>query len=228
MQQKWWEYYAVRYFAGTVVGAVIIAFLAKDEPYKVLLPERIVASLTGDFFGVGLAAALGFSFCYVASSPMLTLHAARAHLGRKAFPKHPWWFRASVLIPFVVAQVMSVRFPYRVAWTAGLLIGAQIWLIVLAVATKFHDIEEFYRDLAKARGVNDNGARTEFIESYRHLREHGNAVSIVILEFVLTFALVSATSRRMALAVVFLWLLPSVFAWALGSVMERRLAENPL
>ncbi|MGE0865036.1 MAG: hypothetical protein AB7P34_14155 [Vicinamibacterales bacterium] len=39
MNSKWWEYYAVRYLVGTVVGAVIVAFLNghPGSPYEARL-----------------------------------------------------------------------------------------------------------------------------------------------------------------------------------------------
>ena len=43
---------------------------------------------------------------------------------------------------------------------------------------------DFYDRLAQKRAKN-----TEYVESYKHLREHGNSVSIVVFELLLAFVL---------------------------------------
>ena len=81
MENKWWEYYAVRYFVGTVVGSVLVAVL-NTEPGSPFYGRVAIVGNSNEatFLGVGLVAALGFAFCYIASSPVLTLHTTRAHL----------------------------------------------------------------------------------------------------------------------------------------------------
>jgi len=57
------------------------------------------------------------------------------------------------------------------------------------MSNKFVAIRQFYRNLSLARIAAD--AR-DYVESYRHLREHGNAYSIIILEFILAPAVMAA------------------------------------
>jgi hypothetical protein len=81
MDNKWWEYYAIRYFVGTVVGAGIVAYLnyAPGSPFEAAL-LALSDFKDATFTGVSLFAAIGFAFCYVASAPILLLHATREHL----------------------------------------------------------------------------------------------------------------------------------------------------
>ncbi len=235
MESKWWEYYAVRYFVGTVIGASIVAFLNSHQgsPFKDSV-TIIANSREATFLGVGLVAALGFAFCYVASSPMLTLHATRAHLRLTTIRHSIWRSSFSLTISVGIATVVLWQFlPPIAAAASGFVIGSQLSLVFLAMTTWFSVIESFYRELADARGSavvtkEQSPAGWEYVTSYRHLREHGNAVSIVILEFVLADALLESPSQVRALGLVVVWLLPATFAWLLGSVLESRFVSKPL
>src|SRR5439155_1112940 len=110
----------------------------------------------------------------------------------------------------------------------SVVMGGQIGLIVLACASRFRVVEEFYRDLASARGGERSSSRSEYVTSYRHLREHGNAVSIVILELVLAFVILRSPSEQAALSIIFVWLVPGVFAWFVGTALESRMVSRPL
>lgn len=236
MENRWWEYYAVRYFVGTVVGALAVAFLNLEpgSPFE----ERL--AMLGDskeatFLGVGLFAALGFAFCYIASSPVLTLHATRAHLRFSAIKASPYAFTASLLVPTFLAILWFWQFlPPVAAASAGLVVGVESGLVVLALFTKFSIIENFYRDLATARskGMPEKDKPPtpgiEYVTSYRHLREHGNAFLIVLLEGLLAYVLFHSPSRSCAMIILAVWLLPAATVWLVGTVLESRLVSKAL
>lgn len=83
---RWWEFYFVRYFVGTALGAIIILFLAaSDSPtfsnHGAL--AEVLKSFKPDKFESGylwLLAIVGLAYCYLASSPVLVLHATRGSL----------------------------------------------------------------------------------------------------------------------------------------------------
>ncbi len=52
MENRWWEYYAVRYFVGTVVGAVIVAFLnlVDIEGQNPIKSECLAVHFSGSWF----------------------------------------------------------------------------------------------------------------------------------------------------------------------------------
>jgi hypothetical protein len=236
VENKWWEYYAVRYFIGTVLGAVIVSFL-NAEPGS---PFEGRIAILGDskettFLGVGLVAALGFAFCYIASSPVLTLHATRAHLCFSAITASPTKFALALLLPVIAAVLACWQFlPPFAAATTGFIIGIQSGLVLLAVFTKFKVIEDFYRKLAKVRAEampekdKPPTPGIEYVTSYRHLREHGNAFTIVVLEGLLAYTLVRSPSWVCASIILTFWLLPAAATWLLGTVLESRLVSNPL
>jgi hypothetical protein len=236
MESKWWEYYTVRYFVGTVIGAVLVVFINSEpgSPFEARVTV-LEASKETSFLGVGLVAALGFAFCYIASAPVLTLHAARAHLRHAAIKAAPFKFALVLATSSVLAIIGIGRIlPFNVAVIAGLIVGLQVGLILLVVITRFAVVEKFYRQLAAARA---NAAREksqpqtpglEYITSYRHLREHGNAFMIVLLEGVLAYILVNSATQRCAVFVLALWLLPAATAWLFGTVLESRLVSKSL
>lgn len=235
MESKWWEYYAVRYFVGTVVGAVLVAFLNSDpsSPFKGQI-SALGDAKEATFLGLGLLGALGFAFCYIASAPVLTLHAARSHLSFGAL-KASLRRTVALLTSSVVAVVIALWWvlpPYAAVF-AGLVIGIQSGLVLLAVMNRFAVIELFYRSLAINRAGSfpekDNPPTPglEYVTSYRHLREHGNAFAILILEGVLAYALIHSPSQACAVLVVAFWILPASAAWLIGTALESRLVANP-
>jgi hypothetical protein len=232
MDSKWWEYYAVRYFVGTVVGALIVVFLNSNagSPYCDSLPP-ITEARHATFLGLSLAAAIGFAFCYIASAPMLTLHTSRVHLSMVRVKANPPTYVAWLGTPTVIAIAGSLLIGRSFSMSVvGALIGAQLGLVLL-VLRQPATVGDFYRDLAKARAEaarEGPNASREYITSYRHLREHGNAVAIVLLEALLACGLFAAPSPRWAFWMVVLWLVPATLAWMVGTVLERRLVSDPL
>ncbi len=235
MENRWWEYYTIRYFLGTVIGAISVLFLTLEpsSPFANRL-TTIEEFKEATFLNVSLVAALGFAFCYIASAPILTLHATRAHVRYSAVKSSPYAAAACLLLPILLSIGLCwIYLPVPAAITVGVVIGVHFGLVVRACANKFDLIETFYRDLATARAPSlpDNEKRTpssEFITSYRHLREHGNAFLIVLMEIVLSYALATSPNQFFGLVLIVVWILPAASAWIIGSALESRLASAPL
>lgn len=233
MENRWWEYYAVRYLVGTVVGAGIIALFISEpnSPYK-----HILLSLGENLEDVAIlrfssVAAIGFAYCYIASSPVLTLHIMRAHLRYSEL--HSSWLWCFICSVLAIVAAIELLPPWAAIGT-GLVIGFQIGLILLAFYNKFSVIENFYRELARTRSKsmikkeNSPDAGHEYITSYRHMREHGNAFMIVILEGILAYTLFHLPSAMDGFYFIFIWLLPATLAWLMGTLLESRLVTNSL
>jgi hypothetical protein len=79
---RWWEYYTVRYFVGTVVGVAAVVVLAQIPngpiPLAGVLSIQNLSRL--DVPGFLALSAAGFAYCYVASAPILLAHAVRGQL----------------------------------------------------------------------------------------------------------------------------------------------------
>lgn len=227
---RWWEYYGLRYFVGTVAGAVAIVFLSRsaDSPLN-----RSGFRCFNDLSNLGIKeltalAALGFAYCYIASAPMLLLHATRAHLDLKPLRCRPRLFALALVLVVIALLQLAVVEWLSIVWWSDRWLGALLFLTVIVLqAAMIVDLQRnhfgtiilFYDELAQAR-AKESRAVEGYVESYRHLREHANACAILVLEFVLALALVSAREPLLAVCAVTIWLLPSTYAWVIGSVLE--------
>lgn len=236
MENRWWEYYVVRYFVGSVVGAMLVVSLPgiSGATYANSL-TTIVDFKESKFIGFSLVAALGFAFCYISSSPILTLHTTRAHLQMSVLKER--WFVHTISILAPIAVFVSVAWNYLSPISAiliGVIIGFQVGMIAAVLITKFSYIESFYRKLAEVRSKalvkKDEPATAgmEYITSYRHLREHGNAFSILLLELILAWSLYQLCSGFDALFLLLAWIVPSAFSWVAGTILESRYVSSPL
>jgi hypothetical protein len=88
----------------------------------------------------------------------------------------------------------------------------------MAHLAKFASVKKFYLDLGKARSVDHR--RSEYVETYRHLREHSNAYAILVLELLLAVVLANAHTRKTLGLLLIIWLLPAVYCWFVGTLLE--------
>jgi len=77
-----WNYYFLRYFVGTVVGAVIVYFLVNNgifSGHDLFNFDQLSFDLPKSIEGkdVTLFLVLGLAYCYIASAPGTVFHAAR-------------------------------------------------------------------------------------------------------------------------------------------------------
>ena len=142
-----------------------------------------------------------------------------------------FWTIAWILIAVIYLVAM---YGFSISWHShqaiGLLgfvvlIGFQLAAILASNLDHHEKIRAFYWDLARGRAKEDPWV-DEYVESYRHLREHGNALAILALEFLLTLILVSAPSLQLATLALFFWILPSIYSWFIGALLESRLAKQ--
>lgn len=178
-EQRWWEFYLVRYFVGTVVGTIIVLLLVFGEGSKV---KEILVKV--DAFEVSvnnfqmvhlwLYGFLGLAFCYIASGPILLFHAIRG-LGYKKKDER--------------------------------------------------GIYKYYKRLAEHRSKKEkNAAIKEYVESYKHLREHGNAFFIVLMEIFLGILLFWFSKIAIIILIV-IWVVAGAYVWIIGTHLERKLSE---
>lgn len=239
---RWWEFYFVRYFVGTAIGAIVILFLAmSDSP--VLNCQSTVAtileSLKPDKFESGyiiVISTLGLAFCYIASSPILLLHATRGSLLKFQVGLNRSLF-TFIFFVFVAAGV-QIYFLYRALQTkvdplaaqdfyigsivllivSCIFIG-QLFLLRFSLLAQNNSSFEYYDELMRKR-ANADKIGEQYVESYRHLREHGNAFFIVFLELLLGTALFYSPFPWVALLA--LWIFPAAGVWLFGTLLENR------
>lgn len=95
------------------------------------------------------------------------------------------------------------------------------------------DEEEKQEEVTSTRS-RTNLWRKEFMDTYRHLREHGNSAFIFLLELVLAALVYSTVTRPRqspaqelgAIGLLFgIWAMPSLFVHLLGQHLERRFSQ---
>jgi len=241
---RWWEFYIVRYFAGTILGMVVVAFLNFDSNSALqgkILPN--MKSVSDIDFGHSLVlAAIGLAFCYIASAPVLVLHALRGLFSsnfndstRVGKLYYGWLYIVSLLSIIIIFGFTGYvffdnLFPTKGAnffsifsITAFLLVsGLQFHMYLVSLLSNKSYIFNYYKRLAVERAKRQDGAskHDEFIESYKHLREHGNAFFILLMELVLTLILFSVEKPYIALLMALIWIAPACFVWFLGTYLE--------
>lgn len=240
---RWWEFYTIRYGMGAVIGGVLFAALCRDTPaLRTLFSLPKEGSVTGA--ELGLLAAYGLTYCYIASAPILVFHTARFGFTCRSSIKR--CSKAELCILGLLATIIlatgcfsaaalgnkpdnehgllaiSVCFAYIVLI---LLEGACIWLSLRNVQAMF----DFYQKLAEKREL----AQGEIVDSYRHLREHGNSFFIVTLELLLAVILYSIGKTvpnhwqlTVYMCVIAAWLAPAAFVWLVSTSLERQFLER--
>jgi hypothetical protein len=230
---RWWEFYFVRYFVGSVFGSLVVMALAfhPDSSLSLVIANlfnfssKDLLELKSDHFWVILS--FGVAFCYIASAPILVMHALRAQFDFQSGIYTSWkgWiFRIFlVVIPFAllyfIFKEQTVKFALLGAYT--FVVVFQLVFLGPALLSKFDSIFVFYKELAKNR-AKDAAERKQYIESYKHLREHGNAFLILFCELVLGSALFVSKSLSEALIVLIIWLSPTIPVWFLGTFLESK------
>lgn len=238
---NWWEFYGVRYAQGAVVGALLVFLIfSQNETLKKIL---ILPAENKDF-GVPhliLLAVYGLVYCYIASAPILIMHAARGLLFKSSINPNPSKGWISRLFTILGPSVAIVLF-YWLNFDGDFSKCAAIFLFCLLVLFQFRLIYEvfykswpvtisYYKSIIGKRAI---GANLEFVESYKHIREHGNSFLIVIFQFLLAVPLFmivglaktpeSTISNLMTLVI--LWIFPGSFIWMFGNKLENYLQDS--
>lgn len=235
---RWWEFYAVRYGMGTVIGAAIAFQLFKGNAN---LTPLLFGAEKGELDGIKLAilAGYGLTFCYLASAPILVFHAGRFLFKSSKLPvtDQPKLsaFRTIFWVVFVAASIWMLFFlPGQWAITRPgsmvlLLVLLVVWsqlIVVFALLREHRFAFQRYSILAEARGDDDKGG---IIESYRHLREHGNSFFIVALELLLGagFGVLSMSQGSLYAygTLLVLWFTPAAFVWLAATLLERNFMQ---
>ena len=245
---RWWEFYAVRYGVGAVVGALILFLLVRENArlqhiFFVKPDERL------DVVQVAILLGLGLVYCYVASAPFLVLHMGRYMMPRRPVAKFSWpsksmqrYFVAVLSVVVIFCWIIDVEIHLRVWFTLVFTCFSAIFLGQMFVVMKSYygggEMYRFYLKLASKR----EGAKGGIVDSYKHLREHGNSFGIVFMEVMLAVVLFAVNALQEVLgvegrtssfsvactftSVLLIWIFPAVLVWAVGHVFEREFVES--
>lgn len=230
---RWWETYLVRYITGSVVGAVIVYIVLKKSGID-LIPcfDDINSS------NLVVLSALGFTYCYLASAPITLLHATRSLFGKPGGIGMSKFVLSTLLVIIVTFFALLAWGTYQYFWGLAVAVGILLAYVYYRAIDSFRKVghEDQWRIWYSSLAISREKGRKEYIESYRHLREHGNAFFIVLLEIALAiplFMIVSLQSEpevkiAFMLMVAIFWLLPGMVCWMLGNSLEQYLIDTPL
>lgn len=224
---RWWDYYYVRYFVGAIFGVALLLWLQKHA--IVCASERCTIGIASPGLEATALGTLGLSFCYLASAPVLVLHSLRFRFFQCST------FFNGMGIAVAVLVVLSGVCLWRWYGSADGPLAPDIWWIlpfagvllpqvILLFACPANIVRERYRRLATSRGYDETTLygkqKGEYIESYRHLREHGNAYAILVAELALALAIASAPNWLFVGGLIAVWSLPAAFVWFIGTWLE--------
>lgn len=256
---RWWENYLVRYLVPTAVGMACIHWLNVQSGGRLtgIVASGGVPLENMEPQHVFMWFLFGMVYCYLASYPVLVLHGTRMldFVGRAGRLSPTWFWLTSyggMLILLVLSGLGATYFPS--IWLATALVavfalaqGARICAVLLIYGSPGSSYEgrswayRFYEKLAGRRaGASKNQVssgslspetRVELIESYRHLREHGNSAFIFVAELLLTALLYMAVTSSLKGdysvlatlgALLGVWAAPAVGMHLLGQHLERQ------
>lgn len=230
---NWWEFYLVRYLIGTVIGTLIVIALifspgsGINALFNISSANTLALSniQTSHIILLGLS---GFAYCYLASAPVLVFHATRSLFDRP-------FTRIILYIVYAMLAVFAVHrtfLPIKMNsfWVLFAIVLVQITCIVALIATK--SLVSFYKRLTYARAIRCETEKTfqthvtnEYVESYKHLREHGNAFLILVFEMLLGLILYNVATLPELVGTLLLWIVPGSFVWFLGTFLEAGIGE---
>ena len=229
---RWWEFYAVRYAQGAVAGAIILHILIEKSQLNEVMPFLEKFSESNVYLYLLLLLICGLAYSYIASGPILIMHAARGLTLNNEFNDKPLagWGKRSVLLSIFYIVLVSFFYicasgnilllsPYAVAVSFQFVL---LYQILFGRNTR-ETVKRYYVALLKKRKELEE---SEYIESYRHLREHGNSFCIVMFQIFFALAIWEiANSRSLTfLVILFLfWVFPPSFIWFFGNVLENNL-----
>jgi hypothetical protein len=243
----------------SVAGSIIVLWISSIDitgiREVILLPEAGEGLSTASLVLLFL---YGNLFCYVSSYPILGFHATRVlDFDRNSIRASPLtdaycWSIAIGLASFLFAWGAH---PGRSTVPCFLLVGTfalfQVFrlLVVMRLKTSTADGNEnfsseaydFGERLARTRvrksfySLNAQDWRTDYIDTYRHLREHGNSAFIFFLELVLASLIYSiAASSDSEFQDLFpdigvllaIWCMPAVLVHWSGQQLESEFSNS--
>lgn len=206
----------------------------------------VQAQLLQDLYGfnfaqLALLGIYGLAFTYIASAPVLVMHAVRRNTFSNNKQKSTcsgivgkvflWtvlryflligcvavFFFSSVLIN---QNTMITIFIYLILAFSGLYILLQIFVLYCEYSQVSY-LLEYYKKVHKARQ-----SKCIDINSYKHLREHGNAFLLVIHNIIflaVIFSIAHTFGSEWVLLIV-LWIFPASGVYLLGHKIEAAMA----
>lgn len=201
-------------------------------------------SLMQDLYGFNFSQLLllgvyGLAFCYIASSPVLVAHAIRRQYSSLPRIKGKTSSEMLLLATFSFVLGFELLFLFTKAdWSARITLMAVCFFVFSQAVLLFREFRAGYAPWSFYVRLENARQRSSIdLDSYRHLRENGNAFLIVVFEIIL-FAAASAichlttgptkdftTSYWLVLVLLVAWILPGAMVYFLGHRIEALMIE---
>ena len=158
---RWWEFYFVRYFVGTILGAIIVYVLTVSS--NSALSASLVPGVTKEigYPHLFLLSAYGLAYCYIASGPVLVLHATRSVFANREQSNFLLWFIAAVTLGVIV--IPAIMWLKNIPIVSGLaMLLAYLVLVIQAVPIFFvflnrsEGLTRYYQNLSSKRSKEKN------------------------------------------------------------------------
>ncbi|EGV37460.1 hypothetical protein l11_12130 [Neisseria weaveri LMG 5135] len=186
----------------------------------------------------------GTLYCYIASYPILVFHAIRIEFFKKnktnILNLHTV-LPISLFTIFIVLSVLIISSQNNKNFAFGVVVCSvcvfslyQIYYLYKVSSTRLGF--SYAKRLTQVR----NGQK-DFVESYRHLREHGNTALIILFEILLAAVLYVVLSFEvkpnypnlskkyidlsMVSIILFIWVAPATLVYFYGQFLERKLSQ---
>ena len=174
----WQDFYLVRYLLLTLVGSFIVLWLSADKdssiPDLFLILDRS-SEKSISFAETSLALlGIGFVFCYISSFPVLVFHAIRNSFDKLLSTIIFYCVSLTGICFLAYSQIPDTKTVFAVVFLFSFF---QFLLIIYTFDWQF----PYLRELSDKR----HREPSDIVDSYKHLREHGNAALIIICEFFL-------------------------------------------
>jgi hypothetical protein len=233
LKSTWVDKYLLRYSPGTIFGAFFLAYL-----YFRRLDYGFPIETTLDKISIGLVFLIGgFVFAYVASAPILVFHVSRPFHLRAGIR---WWVRI-LWLSFLTGLVFTgyILFSRNGIQPALSLVAAcsvALWISTMILASlaifRRKSLFDFYMKLCAKRSNDKIG----MVESYRTMREHGNAFCIIYWEIFLASIIIVTLKLKpvsghdnivlMALVLALLWIWPASLIWYVAGRLETDFVDS--
>lgn len=182
---------------------------------------------------------IGFVYTYIASAPILVLHSIRLrkreHIEKNKFGKYLTYLVVSLAVFYLLLSLYGY-YKYSI-WPSFSFFEflSVVLLIFVVLGQTFLLSYRFKQDLAfkerteklsQKRSGNslEKNYISDFVESYRHLREHSNAFFITLFTIVLTFIICNQNLFPTEL-IIFFWIVPSSVVWFVATKLEISLID---
>jgi hypothetical protein len=196
-----------------------------------------------NFANVFVLGVFGFLYMYISSIPIYFIHITRGALP-SGFLKPLIFVFLCFITWYLIDNLCSICVEIKIKflmWIYAITTEAICLLFFSAILSNIHIYlkkSAFKRDMI-LNNLNVSGKgeiiqnskecysnsefSSEYITSYKHMREHGNAFSVILMEILFAWLLI-----RFDFSLLFFvsWLAVGAFGWFLGSYLEFKMVDS--